>query len=323
MMRVLVTGANGFVGRQLCRLLTHRGYTVRAALRMDRGPVQDAAEHALVGEIGSATEWAAALAGVDCVVHGAARAHVMDDLPAESHLYMESNANGTARLAEASAAAGIRRLIYLSSVKVNGERSVAAPFSRDDSPNPSDAYAVSKWIGETRLREIASRSDMETATVRSPLVYGPEVRANFLRLMRLVDRQIPLPLGRIANARSLVSVWNLCDLIERLIRGSIPAQAVYMVSDGTDLSTPDLVRRIGAAMGRRVALLSIPVGVLRALANLTRKQAEFDRLCGTLTVDISATCRDLSWTPPVSVEEGIARTVDWYLTDGPGATRDR
>ena len=322
MIRVLVTGANGFVGRQLCRLLTHRNYTVRAALRNDPGTFLDAAEYAVVGEIGSATEWTAALADVNCVVHGAARAHVMEEPPGQSHVYMETNAHGTARLAEASAAAGIRRLIYLSSIKVNGERSGAAPFSRDDAPNPSDPYALSKWVGEMRLRDIAAGTAMETATVRSPLVYGPEVRANFLRLMRLIDRQIPLPLGRIVNARSLVSVWNLCDLIERLLRGPIPEQAVFMVSDGTDLSTPDLVRQIGGSMRRRVVLLPIPVSMLRALADLTRKRSEFDRLCASLTVDISATCRDLDWTPQVTVEEGIARTVDWYLSIA-GAARGR
>lgn len=314
MTRVLVTGASGFVGRRLCRLLADRGYTVRAALRAERAPTYGAAEQAVVGEIGSITEWADALTGVDCVVHGAARAHVMDAVRGAWNAYLEPNAHGTARLAEACIAAGVRRLIYLSSIKVNGDRTYGTPFSRHDVPKPADDYAVSKWIGEVRLAEIAAGSGMETATVRSPLVYGPEVRANFLRLMHLVDRQVPLPFGVIANARSLVSVWNLCDLVERLLRDPIPTQALFMVSDGADLSTPDLVRRLGTAMGRRVRLLPIPVIALKAMAVLARKRAEFERLSGNLTVDISSTCSDLGWNPPVSVDEGLARTVDWYLS---------
>jgi nucleoside-diphosphate-sugar epimerase len=312
--RVLITGATGFVGRQLCESLSHQGYEVRAALRTDQNRSDYAAEHVVVGEIGDLTEWGAALEGMDCVVHCAARAHVAGDSRGESNRYMEANARGTERLATGCVRQGVRRFVYLSTVKVNGEKTLGRPFSRADEPKPMDAYAVSKWVGEARLAEIAAGSSMEIAVVRSPLVYGPNVRANFLRLLRLIDSRVPLPFGCIENSRSLVSLWNLCDLIARLIRGSIPKSAVFMVADGEDLSTPELVRRIGAAMRRRARLLPVPVAVLRALAAIGGRQAEFERLSGSLTVDISLTCSELGWTPPVSVDEGLARTVRWYLS---------
>jgi UDP-glucose 4-epimerase len=313
MTRVLVTGAAGFVGRQLCEALSNRGYGVRAALRTHADLPEHAAQSVVVGEIGSLTDWRAALEGVDVVVHCAARAHAMGEINAESERYMESNAYATERLARSCAEGGIRRFVYLSSVKVNGEGTRERPFSREDEPQPRDPYGVSKWGGETRLAAIAADSAMQTAIVRSPLVYGPRVRANFLRLMRLVHSGIPLPFACVSNSRSLVSVWNLCDLLERLIRDAIPHAAVFMVSDGEDLSTPELLRRLGAALRRPARLLPVPVGVLRAVAALSGKREELDRLCGSLTVDISATRSELGWNPPVSVDEGLARTAKWYL----------
>jgi nucleoside-diphosphate-sugar epimerase len=213
----------------------------------------------------------------------------------------------------------VRRFVYLSSVKVNGERAIGRPFRSEDEPRPEGAYAESKWAGETQLAAVADTSAMETAVVRSPLVYGPHVRANFLRLLTLIGRQIPLPFARVRNSRSLVSVWNLCDLIERLLRDAIPAHAVFMVSDGEDLSTPELLRRLGAAMDRPARLLPVPLAVLRSLAALAGRREEFERLCESLTVDISRTRSDLQWTPPLSVNEGLARTAQWYLSRGRAA----
>lgn len=316
MTRVLVTGAAGFVGRQLCQVLADRGYVVRAALRTADGIPEHAAEHVLVGEIGTDTDWSAALDRVELVVHCAARVHVMGQTREGSNLYMESNVFGTERLARASVAAEVRRFVYLSSVKVNGEITADRPFSREDEPRPVDPYGVSKLAGECRLAAVADASSMATAIVRSPLVYGPRVRANFLRLMRLVERRIPLPFASIRNSRSLVSVWNLCDLIDRLMRGPIPKSAVFMVSDGEDLSTPALLRRMGAAMRRPVRLLPMPGRVLRAVAVLAGRREEFERLCGSLTVDISATRDELGWTPPVSMDEALARTARWYASKG-------
>jgi nucleoside-diphosphate-sugar epimerase len=314
MTRVLVTGAAGFVGRQLCEVLSGRGYTVRAALRTDISAPPQAAEQVVVGDINRRTDWDAALHQVQLVVHCAARAHVMGDVSGESDRYMETNAYGTEQLARASLAAGVRRFVYLSSVKVNGERTSGRPFSCDDEPRPTDPYGVSKWAGESRLAAIAAASSMQTAVVRSPLVYGPRVRANFLRLMALVERRIPLPLASVTNTRSLVSVWNLCDLIERLLRDAILPNAVFMVSDGEDLSTPELLRRMGTALGRPARLLPVPVTALRVAAAIAGRRNEFERLCETLTVDISRTRSELKWTPPVSVDDGLARTARWYIS---------
>jgi nucleoside-diphosphate-sugar epimerase len=316
MTRVLVTGASGFVGSQLCEALCRQGYIVRGALRADQPLFDKTAEKAVVGEIGAHTSWARALDGVDCVVHCAARAHHIGDQRSQQHLYMEANAMGTERLAQACLAARVRRFVYLSSVKVNGEGTRDRPFSRLDRPTPADPYALSKWEGETRLQAIAASSPMETAIVRSPLVYGPRVRANFLRLLRWVDGRLPLPFGAVKNSRSLVSVWNLCSLIERLLRDAIPKNGVFMVSDGADLSTPELIRKVGVALGRPARLLPVPVTVLRALGALSGRRAEVERLCGSLIVDISSTCSDLGWRPPVSVDDGLARTAAWYLSRG-------
>lgn len=316
MSRVLVTGAAGFVGRQLCETLSGSGYAVRAALRTGVDIPRHALEHVVVGDIDRRTDWGAALDQVQLVVHCAARAHVMGDVKGESDRYMETNAYGTEQLASASVAAGVRRFVYLSSVKVNGERTTGRPFSREDEPRPAGPYGASKWAGESRLAAVAAESTMEMAIVRSPLVYGPRVRANFLRLLTLVERRIPLPLASISNARSLVSVWNLCDLIGRLLRDAIPENAVFMVSDGEDLSTPELLRRMGTAMRRPARLLPVPAAALRAAAAITGRREELERLCESLTVDISATRGELAWSPPVSVDEALARTVRWYVSKG-------
>jgi UDP-glucose 4-epimerase len=311
--RILVTGASGFVGRHLCELLTGRGYVVRAALRSPAAHCGFSAERAIVGDIGADTEWSVALEGVEAVVHCAARAHAIGDLRGLEPLYLESNAHGTQRLARAAATAGVRRFVYLSSVKVNGDPANSAPLTSFDVPHPTDAYGRSKYLGETHLQRIAAATTMQSAIVRSPLVYGPGVRANFLRLLRSVARGVPLPLGRVENSRSLVSVWNLCDLLERLLREPLPAHGVFMVSDAENLSTVDLVRRIGLAMGRPARLLPVPVGMLRAAGILTGRRAEVARLCGSLTVDSSLTRSELAWYPPMSVDEALARTVAWYL----------
>ena len=314
MKRVLITGATGFVGAQLCEVLSRQGYLLRAALRADQALPAHVAEKTVVGEIDARTDWAAAIDGVDCVVHCAARAHILNDEPGNAANYMQTNAYGTERLAGACAAARIRRLILLSSVKVNGERNLNGAFTADDPPRPADAYAESKQYAEACLMNIAAGCEMEVAIVRPPLVYGPGVRANFLRLMNLVDRQVPLPLGAVNNSRSLVSVWNLCGLIERLLRDAIPKSAIFMVSDGEDLSTAELIRRIGSAMSRRTRLIPIPVPLLRVMSVLAGRRTEFERLCESLTVVISMTQAALEWIPPISVAEGLSRTARWYLS---------
>jgi nucleoside-diphosphate-sugar epimerase len=313
--RVLVTGANGFVGTALIAALARSGYIVRAALRADRDVAAPVAEKCVVGDIGATTDWSAALECVDYVIHLAARVHVLHDSPANENLYLEANALGTQRLASAAARAGVRRFIYISSIKVNGEETAERAFSSADPPQPLDAYGVSKWRAEQYLSEVA-HDGLEYAVVRPPLVYGPGVRANFLRLLRWVDKGLPLPLGAVANRRSLVSVWNLCDLLQRLLASTVPSGRVWLVSDGEDLSTPALIRRIARAMNKSIMLPPVPVSLLVAGGKLLGKAEEVRRLCGSMAVDIAATRRDLNWVPPVSVDESLARTVDWYLRSG-------
>lgn len=196
---------------------------------------------------------------------------------------------------------------------MNGEETTGRAYTADDEPHPRDIYGKSKWLGERALFEAAGKGHMEPVVVRSPLVYGPGVRANFLRLLRLVDAQRPLPLGAISNRRSLVSVWNLADLLINVLENPAAAGRAWMVSDGDDLSTPELIRRIAAAMGRQPRLLRVPVGLLRAVGRVVGRTEEVARLCGSLAVDTSTTCRVLGWAAPVSVDEGLRRTVAAYL----------
>jgi len=312
---VLVTGANGFVGSVLCDRLVQSGYRVRAALRREH-PLAGHVERVIVGEIDANTEWAAALKGVDAVMHLAARVHVLNDSPGNADLYAEVNTRGTRSLALACAHAGVRRFVYLSTIKVNGEQTVGRAYSSLDRPAPVDAYASSKWLAERYLMDVASKGGMEAAIVRPPLVYGPGVRANFLRLMRWVDAERPLPFGAIRNQRSLVSVWNLTDLLVRILEHPAAPGRVWMAADAENLSTPGLVSQIGGAMGRRVRLLNVPVGLLRTFGALTGRADVVSRLCDSLMVDTSQTRQLLDWRPPLDVNEGIARTVAWYLSEG-------
>lgn len=311
MTRVLVTGATGFVGSTLCELLVQAGYQVRAALRTDRLVSGAIAEKVVIGDIAAPSGLAEALDGVDMLIHTAARAHVMNDSPANAELYTQVNARGTLHLAEAAAQAGVRRFVFLSSVKVNGEEGGRA-YAPDDQPRPRDAYGMSKWSGEKHLLEVAARTSMEVAIVRPPLVYGPGVGANFLRLMRWVDSGWPLPLGSIRNSRSLVSVWNLCGLLIDLLKNPTSSAGTWMVSDAEDLSTPELIRRIGRAMNRRVRLVPVPAGVLLSCGRLIGRQAEIARLCGSLVVDVTRTRVQLGWSPAITVDESLARTASWY-----------
>ena len=309
--RVLVTGATGFVGRTLCETLSSAGFQIRAAVRRS-GRVAAGIEQIVVGDIDRNTDWTEALRDVDAVVHAAARAHIMNAKPSDMDLYYETNARGTARLAQAAASAGVSRFGYVSSIKVNGEE-CARDYRATDTPAPRDPYGKSKWEGEQAL--LAASGPMLAAIVRPPLVYGPGVRANFLRLMQWVDREYPLPLGSIENRRSLVSVWNLCELLVHLLRHPLTTSQAWLVSDGEELSTPALIRKIAAAMGRRARLLPVPVAMLQLAGALTGKSAEVARLRGSLAVDITATRQGLGWSPQLTMDEALRRTVQWYLSE--------
>jgi nucleoside-diphosphate-sugar epimerase len=317
MTRVLVTGASGFVGNILCPMLAQAGYHVRAAVRGGKAAPAAIDEQVTIGEIDGRTDWMEALRDIELVIHLAARAHVLDDPAEAAALYVETNANGTQRLAAEAARHGVRRFIFLSSVKVNGEESSGHPYRAGDSPDPRDAYARSKWQAEQHLWETVASAAMQAAVVRAPLVYGSGVRANFFRLLRWIDRERPLPLGAVRNRRSLVSAWTLSDLLIRLLDHPAAINHTWMVSDGEDISTPDLVRRIARLMGRRARLLQVPASLLRVAAEMLGKGPEVRRLCGSLTVDIEPTRERLGWSPPMSMDEALARTVSWYQCQRP------
>jgi len=315
-MRVLVTGATGFVGRVLSEALVRRGHLVRAAVRSDQAIVHDGIEKVVVGNIASVSDWMPPLEGVDAVMHLAARTHVLHDRPDNSHLYMETNAHATRRLAETAARVGVRHFVLLSSVKVNGEETNGRAYDSTDVPEPTDAYGVSKWHAEKAVLDASAAAQMAGSIVRSPLVYGPGVRANFLRLMSWVDKGWPLPLGAVRNARSMVSVWNLCDLLTNALDNPASAGRVWMVSDGEDLSTPELIRRVGRLMRRRVRLVPVPVWSMYAMGRLTGLSGEIKRVCSSLVVNIERTRHELKWIPPLPVDLGLERTVAWYLSEG-------
>jgi len=307
--RVLITGASGFVGRRLFD--TAQPLPLRTAVRS--GPVPGLGrDQVTVGNIDERTDWSHALTGVDCVVHLAARVHVMHPTPRDRVEFERINVLGTERLARAAAAMGVKRFVFLSSIKVHGDANVGRAFRADDMPRPQGDYARSKLEAERRLSAIEADSGMVVSIIRPPLVYGPGVRGNFYRLLSLAHSGVPMPLASIVNVRSMLSVWNLCDLIVALLRHERSMSGVFLVADGEDISTAELIRRLAQIMHRPARLFPMPAGALRALAALTGRGAEFGRLCNSLAVDNSQTRARLGWSPPLALEEGLERTVHWY-----------
>jgi len=316
MKRVLVTGANGFVGRALCARLASGGMEVAGAARKDHANEVRAfgARPVVIGDLDSQTDWMAAMTGIDCVVHLAARVHVMREVESDPlAAFRAVNTFGSERLALQAAAAGVRRFVYISTIKVNGEYTENKPFSEQDKPQPSDPYAVSKWEAEQALRRLAVESGLEVVVVRPPLVYGPGVKGNFLSLMRLVHKGIPLPLGRCDNRRSLLGLDNFVDFLAMCIDHPACPGRTFVLSDGEDLSTPDLIRNLAAAMGRPARLLSIPSTWLEFAASLLDRRDVYQRLCGSLQVDSSFARRSLGWSPPQTVDAGLTATARAFL----------
>jgi UDP-4-keto-D-QuiNAc 4-reductase len=311
MTRVLVTGANGFIGRALCETLAARGLAVRAAVR---SPAALPGEVRTVGEIGPGTDWRRLLAHVDAVVHLAARVHVLRDTAANPLAdYRAVNAAGTARLAQECVAARVPRLVFVSSIKVNGEHTPGGwPFSESDTPAPEDPYGVSKLEAEEALWSVASATGLEVAVVRPCLVYGPGVRGNLNRLLRAIEHGIPLPLASVRNRRSLMGLANLCDLLVRCATDPRAAGETFLASDGADLSTPRLIRWLADGVGRPARLLAVPPKWLELGARLAGAQAAYQRLCGSLQVDSSKARELLEWQPPVPVDDGLRETGAWY-----------
>jgi len=314
-MSVLVTGANGYIGKALCDRLNACGVTV---LGVTRGPCPASFGFPCLsaGDFTDSIDWSELLcssAGVsyDCIVHCAARSHVMAETTVGSlAAYRAVNVLATRRLAEQAAKSGVRRFIYLSSIKVNGERTgLTKPFSNFDVPAPEDPYGISKSEAECVLRDISAREGMEVVIIRPPLVYGPAVKGNLARLLKLTRLGLPLPFGAVYNQRSFIGLDNLVDILIRCVDHPAAQGQTLLVSDGENVSTPDLLRYMAAALGRSARLLPVPVTLLCLAARLMGKRAEINRLVGSLIIDDSHTREVLDWTPPVSLAEGIFRMV--------------
>jgi nucleoside-diphosphate-sugar epimerase len=305
---ILITGVTGFIGRELCtRLLAAERdlrYVIRNSLSLNNEVV--------VTDIGPDTQWKEALTDVDTVIHLAARVHIMkDDISDPLAEFRRVNVAGTLNLARQAAAAGVKRFIFLSSVKVNGEETSSGRFfTEQDTPAPQDPYGFSKQEAEEGLHRLTKETGMEVVIIRPPLVYGPGVKGNFLSMVRWISKGIPLPLGAIHNQRSLVALDNLVDLIITCIDHPAAANQTFLVADGEDLSTTDLLRRVGQALGKPARLVPVPVGLLKLGAVLIGKQAIALRLCGNLQVDTSKAREVLGWDPVVSLDEGLKKAVN-------------
>lgn len=307
-MTVLLTGASGFVGSALLRKLLAEGRRVHACYRIPPPTSPEGVTCYAIPDFTSDSAWRAALVGVEVLVHAAARVHVMDEMAADPlEEFRRINVQGTLALARWAAEAGVQRFVFMSSVKALGERTVPdAPFAADTPPAPEDAYGISKWEAEQGLLQLAQETGMEVVIIRPPLVYGPGVKANFAAMMRWVSWGIPLPLGAVThNRRSFVALDNLVDLTMVCTHHPAAANHIFLASDGEDLSTAELLRRMGRALETSVSLPAIPLTWLEIGARLMCRTNIYRRLCDSLQVDISKTRQLLEWTPPLSVDEGL------------------
>ncbi len=303
---ILVTGASGFIGRSLCIELFQQGHAVRAAVRSTNVELENF-DCVMVDSIDGGTEWSASMRHVAVVIHLAARVHVMNDHAIDPLAeFRKVNVEGTLNIARQAAQAGVKRFIFMSSIKVNGESTgFGKPFTEQDVANPQDAYSLSKLEAEQGLLKISEQTGMEVVIIRPPLVYGPGVKANFASMVRTVRRGTPLPLGAIHNKRSFVYVGNLVSLILRCIDHPAATNQIFLVSDGCDLSTTELLMQCAVALGVKAKLLPIPQRLIEIVATLFGKRAVAQRLCGNLQVDISKAKTLLNWSPPISVSEGF------------------
>jgi nucleoside-diphosphate-sugar epimerase len=305
---IVVTGATGFVGEALCAALPTRGFGVRRAVRVARR----AGDHAL-GDFGPHTPWPAVLEGASCIMHLAARTHVLHDTAADPDAaYRAINVDATVHLARSALKAGVKQFVFLSSIKVNGEATTGVPFTEQSVAQPLDAYGRSKLEAEQVLADITRGTDMALTVLRPPLVYGPGVKANFLRLMRFAARGVPLPLAGIHNRRSLVYLGNLVDALVTCAENRAAHGRTFLVSDTEAPSTPELIRRMAGALHTRPRLFSVPLLMLKAGTALLGRADQWRRLSDSLEIDASAVRQALNWSPPHTLEQGLQATAKWY-----------
>lgn len=314
MNRILVTGATGFVGHFLCDRLLTDGLLVRGTVLTSENPsfLVSGVEPVTVEPLGADTPWSHALSGVVTIIHLAARVHIMDDTAVDPLTeFRRVNVKGTVQLAREAAKAGVRRLVFISSIKVNGEET-STPYTPDSPPNPSDPYGISKWEAEQELRKIEAETGLQVVIVRPTLVYGPCVKANFLNMMKIIRRGIPLPLASINNKRSLIYVGNLVDALATCTIHPDAAGNTYLVCDGEYVSTPELIRRTAFALGVPARLFPVHVSLMKFAGKLTGKSGAVNRMTGSLTVNSSKIRQELGWKPPYTMEEGLRETAGWF-----------
>ena len=311
-MKILVTGSTGFVGSRVVELARERDWAVIPVVRKQIEPLTNSL---VIPSIDASTDWSGAFEGVDCVVHCAARVHQMNESEQGAlKTYRETNTFGTLNLAKQAVETGVRRFVFVSSIKVNGEFSEPnLPFEPNLNNTPQDPYGLSKYEAEVELAKLSEDTGLEVVIIRPPLVYGPGVKANFLSMMRLIDKGIPLPFGAIKNQRSLVYLDNLSDLILTCCEHPLAPGYTFLASDDHDVSTTQLMRTIALSMGKSPRLIPIPMSWIQAGASALKKKHIAQRVCGNLQVDIGLTKEILGWKPPVSFEQGIKRTVEAYF----------
>jgi nucleoside-diphosphate-sugar epimerase len=308
MKRVLVTGANGFVGKALCQELVDQNYTVVAVCRQNAN-CPNGCEAIGIPDINSQTDWTEALVNVDTVIHLAARVHVMKESSADPlNEFRKVNVEGTRRLASQAAIAGVKRLVYVSSIKVNGECTAGKPFDELDAGAPEDAYGISKYEAELALHEISTNTGLEVVIIRPPLIYGPGVKGNFQLLANAIKKGFPFPFASVKNLRSLLFVGNLVQALILCASHPKAAGQTYIVSDGEDISTPDLVKSIADVLGVKAKLLHCPPILLKCLSGMLRKKDQIDRLLGSLQVSNLKLVKELGWKPDFSLREGLSKT---------------
>ncbi|MFT6466233.1 UDP-glucose 4-epimerase family protein [Halopseudomonas sp.] len=314
-MKVILTGSTGFVGSAVLAQLIAKHHDVVTVIRRAGGATTGHTQSYIVPNFAADSAFRTALTGREVVIHCAARAHVMQETTSDPLVEFRAvNVDATLALARQAIAAGVRRFVYISSIKVNGEGTEQGkPFKANDVPAPADPYGISKMEAEQGLMALAKESDMEVVIIRPVLVYGPGVKANFRSMMNWLNKGIPLPLGRIHNKRSLVALDNLVDLIVTCTQHTAAANQTFLVSDGEDLSTTELLTRMSKALDRPMRLLPVPAGLLQLGGKLLGKDAVMQRLCGSLQVDISHTRQTLGWVPPVSVDSALRKTADHFL----------
>lgn len=314
---VLITGASGFVGRALCEEMGRRGAKLKIAIRTPQ-LFDTKLEHVVVGAIDDATDWEYAVKGVRLIIHLAARVHVMRDVcnnPLDQ--FRKINVEGSAHLARCAARSGVKRFVYVSSIKVNGDGAYEGSYSEQSRPDPQDPYGISKWEAEQALHSVAAETGLEVVIVRPPLVYGEGVKGNFIQMLNVLSRGLPLPLSSVNNRRSLVYVGNLVDALITCATHPAAAGQTYLVSDGEDISTSDLLRRLGAEMGRPARLFPCPTRWLIWAGMMMGRADQVQRLLGSLEVDSGRIRRELNWIPPFSMQQGLQATAEWYRNTHP------